>query len=105
GNLKAGYVIHTVGPVYRGGDQGEADLLRSAYMESLKKVTEKGLKTVSFPAISAGVYSYPLAEAAFIAIKTAIDYVRKHEEITLVRFVLFNQNIYDVFSDELKKII
>ena len=105
GNLKAGYVIHTVGPVYRGGSLGEADLLKSAYLESLKKVTQKGLRSVSFPAISAGVYGYPLREAASIALKTAIDYVRDHEEIELVRFVLFSQDIYDVFSDELKKMI
>jgi O-acetyl-ADP-ribose deacetylase (regulator of RNase III) len=105
GNLKAGYVIHTVGPVYSGGNRGEADLLKSAYLESLKKVTQKGLRSVSFPAISAGVYGYPLGEAASIALETAIDYVRDHEEIELVRFVLFNQNIYDVFSGELKKMI
>ena len=105
GNLKAGYVIHTVGPVYRGGSLGEADLLKSAYLESLKKVTQKGLRSVSFPAISAGVYGYPLREAASIALETAIDYVRDHEEIELVRFVLFSQDIYDVFSDELKKMI
>ncbi|MCK4534926.1 MAG: macro domain-containing protein, partial [Syntrophobacterales bacterium] len=80
-------------------------LLRSAYLESLKKVTQKGIRSVSFPAISAGIYGYPLGEAASIALKTAIDYVRDHEEIELVRFVLFSQDIYDVFLDELKKMI
>lgn len=105
GNLKARYVIHTVGPVYRGGGQGEADLLKSAYLESLKRVTEKGLKSVSFPAISAGVYGYPLEEAARIALTTAIDYVKDHHEIGLVRFVLFSQGIYDVFLSELKKMM
>ena len=105
GNLKAAYVIHAVGPIYRGGGKGEADLLKSAYLESLKRVTQKGLKSVSFPAISAGVYGYPLEEAASIALKTVIDYVRDHREIELVRFVLFSQDIYDVFSDELKKMI
>jgi len=104
GNLKAGHVIHTVGPVYSGGNRGEADLLKSAYLESLKKVTQNGLKSVSFPAISAGIYGYPLTEAAYIALKTIINYVKNHEGIELVRFVLFSQNIYDVFSDELKKI-
>ena len=103
GNLKAGYIIHTVGPIYRGGGRGEAELLKSAYLESLKKVTQKGLKSVSFPAISAGIYGYPLGEAASIALKTVIDYVTDHEEIELVRFVLFSQDIYDVFSGELKK--
>ena len=105
GNLKARYVIHTVGPVYRGGSRGEAGLLKSAYRESLKRVTEKGLTSVSFPAISAGVYGYPLEEAARIALTTAIDYVKDHGEIRLIRFVLFSRDIYDVFSDELKQIM
>ncbi len=105
GNLKARYVIHTVGPIYRGGDRGEADLLKSAYRESLKRVTEKGLKGVSFPAISAGVYGYPLEEAARIALTTTIDYVKEHQEIELVRFVLFSQDVYDAFSSELKKLM
>jgi O-acetyl-ADP-ribose deacetylase (regulator of RNase III) len=105
GNLKARYVIHTVGPVYRGGSRGEAGLLKSAYRESLKQVTEKGLTSVSFPAISAGVYGYPLEEAARIALTTAIDYVKDHDEIRLVRFVLFSRDTYDVFSNELKQIM
>lgn len=103
GNLKAMYVIHTVGPVYSGGNRGEADLLRSAYLESLKKVTQNSLKSVSFPAISAGIYGYPLREAARIALETTINYVKNHEDIELVRFVLFSRDIYDVFSDELRK--
>ena len=105
GNLKAGYVIHTVGPVYSGGERGEADLLRSAYLESLKKVTHHGLRSVSFPAISAGIYGYPLHEAARIALDTTITYLKDHDEITVVRFVLFSRDIYDVFSDELKKCV
>jgi len=105
GNLKARHVIHTVGPVYRGGRRGEAELLESAYRESLRRVTDKGLKSVSFPAISAGVYGYPLEEAARIALTTAIGYVRDHQEIELVRFVLFSQDIYDVFLSELKKLM
>jgi len=105
GNLKAGYVIHTVGPVYGGGNRGEAELLKSAYLESLKKVTHYGLTSVSFPAISAGIYGYPLHEAARIALDTTINYVKDHEEITLVRFVLFSRDTYDVFSHELKKLV
>ena len=103
GNLAAHYVIHTVGPVYRGGGKGEADLLESAYRQSLTRVTERGLKSVSFPAISAGVYGYPLEEAAQIALDTAIDYVKEHPEIELVRFVLFSQDVYNVFANELGK--
>ena len=103
GKLKAGHIIHTVGPVYSGGNRGEADLLESAYLESLKKVTQNGLRSVSFPAISAGVYGYPLREAAHIALETILNYVKNHEDIELIRFVLFNRDVYDAFSDELRK--
>ncbi|MDD5711991.1 MAG: O-acetyl-ADP-ribose deacetylase [Smithellaceae bacterium] len=105
GNLRARYVIHTVGPVYRGGTKGEEALLRSAYKESLKLASEKGLKSISFPAISAGVYGYPLAEAARVALTAAIDYLREHDDITMVRFVLYNRGTYDAFSGALKKLI
>ena len=105
GKLKARYVIHTVGPVYRGGGRGEAELLRSAYAESLKLAAARKLKSIAFPAISTGVYSYPLAEAAHIALKTAVDYLRGHEDIDLIRFVLFDREAYDAFVAELRKII
>ena len=104
GNLKARYVIHTVGPVWSGGGRNEAGLLKSAYQESLKLASKKGLKSVSFPAISTGAYGYPLNDAARIALKTAIDYLKEHPEIETVRFVLFGKPMYDVFSDELKKL-
>ncbi|HSD94592.1 MAG TPA: O-acetyl-ADP-ribose deacetylase [Syntrophales bacterium] len=105
GNLKARYVIHTVGPVWSGGSRNEAELLKSAYLESLKIASKKGLKSVSFPAISTGAYGYPLDEAARIALKTAIDYLKEHEEIELVRFVLFGKPMLDVFAEQLKKLI
>ena len=104
GNLKARYVIHTVGPVWSGGGRNEAGLLKSAYQESLKLASKKGLKSVSFPAISTGAYGYPLNDAARIALKTATDYLKEHPEIETVRFVLFGKPMYDVFSDELKKL-
>ncbi len=104
GDLKARYVIHTVGPVYQGGTRGEADLLRSAYQSSLKIAAGKGLKSIAFPAISTGIYSYPLAEAASIALKTAVDYLREHDDLTLIRFVLFDRRTYDVFAEALKKL-
>lgn len=104
GNLKAKYVIHTVGPVYRGGGRNESELLKSAYLESLKLASKKGLKSLSFPAISTGAYGYPVSEAARVALKTAIDYLKKHDDIKQVRFVLFGKPAYDVFADELKKL-
>jgi O-acetyl-ADP-ribose deacetylase len=105
GNLKAKYVIHTVGPIYQGGRKGEADLLKSAHLESLKLASAKKLKSIAFPAISTGVYGYPLKEAAQIALLTAMDYLEKHSDIEMVRFVLFGRKTYDVFAEELKKLI
>ena len=105
GNLKARYVIHTVGPVYQGGTSGEADLLRSAYLSSLRLAAARGLKSVALPAISTGVYRYPLAEAAHIALKTAVDYLKENTDIELVRFVLYDRRTYDVFAAELGKLI
>jgi O-acetyl-ADP-ribose deacetylase (regulator of RNase III) len=103
GNLKARHVIHTVGPVWSGGGRNEAGLLKSAYLESLKLASKKGLKSVSFPAISTGIYGYPLNEAARVALETAIDYLEEHQEIELVRFVLFGKPMFDVFAEQLKK--
>ena len=105
GNLLAKYVIHTVGPVWSGGNRNEAGLLKSAYLESLKIASKKGLKSVSFPAISTGAYGYPLNEAARIALKTAIEYLKEHQEVELVRFVLFGKPMLDVFAEQLKKLI
>ena len=105
GSLKAKYVIHTVGPVYQGGSKGEANLLKSAYLSSLKLASAKGLKSISFPAISTGVYSYPLAEAAHIALKIAVDYLRGNTDIEVIRFILFDRRLYDIFAAELKKLV
>ena len=104
GNLKARYVIHTVGPIYRGGTSGEADLLARAYRSSLRRASEKGVKSLAFPAISAGVYGYPPHEAAHIALKTTIEYLKQHEDIEMVRFVLFDTKIYNVFEEELERL-
>jgi O-acetyl-ADP-ribose deacetylase (regulator of RNase III) len=105
GNLKANFVIHAGGPVYRGGVRGEARLLESAYWESLRLAAERGLKSLSFPAISAGVYGYPPDEAAFIALKTAMNFLEKDSSVKLVRFVLFGQPMYKIFAAQLKKIV
>lgn len=104
GNLKARCVIHTVGPVWGGGNRNEAGLLRSAYLESLKLASAKGLKSISFPAISTGAYGYPLIDAARIALRTAVDYLKDHPEIEQLRFVLFGKPLFDIFSEELSKL-
>lgn len=101
GNLKAKYVIHTVGPKHREGNKKEAALLKSAYLESLKLASARKIKSISFPAISTGIYGYPIHEAAHIALKTIIDYLKEHSDIELVRFVLFDRNTYYVWIEEL----
>jgi O-acetyl-ADP-ribose deacetylase (regulator of RNase III) len=103
GNLKAKYVIHTVGPVYQGGNKGEVHLLRSAYLSSLQLAASRGLKSIAFPAISTGVYGYPLTEAAHIALQTSADYLQGHTDIALIRFCLFDRRMFDLFAAELKK--
>jgi O-acetyl-ADP-ribose deacetylase (regulator of RNase III) len=105
GNLKAKYVIHTVGPRYRDGTKREASLLKSAYLESLKLASIHNLTSIAFPAISTGAYGYPLHEAAKIALQTTIEYLKEHQDIQLVRFVLYDQSTYDIFTQELKKLL
>jgi len=104
GNLNAKYVIHTVGPIYRGGIRGEAKLLESAYHESLELAHKKKLRSISFPAISTGVYGYPIDEAAHIAIKTCVKFAQDNNEIKLIRHVLFSKQFYDIFSLQLKNL-
>ena len=91
GRLAARWVIHTVGPIYRDGKHGEAELLASAYRNSLRLAGERGIGTVAFPSISTGAYGYPIADAARIALTTVIAFLKAHPEIVLVRFVLFGQ--------------
>jgi O-acetyl-ADP-ribose deacetylase (regulator of RNase III) len=99
GNLRAKYVIHTVGPVWHGGGKGEAELLASAYRESLKVATEHKLASVAFPSISTGVYGYPVTQAARIAIHAVITFLR-HGTTTIkeVVFVLFDGKTLDAYS-------
>jgi O-acetyl-ADP-ribose deacetylase (regulator of RNase III) len=87
--LKARHVIHTVGPVYKDGKSGEPEKLASCYRKSLEVATAKGLKSLAFPAISCGVYGYPIQEASRIALRTVADYCEAHPEIEEVRFMLF----------------
>jgi len=104
GNLKARYVIHTVGPVYRDGRQGEPELLASCYRESLKLAAAQGIKSLAFPSISTGIYGYPLEAAARIAVKTVTGYLAHHPEIERVRLVLFGQAVYEVYARVLQEL-
>ena len=105
GSLKAKYVIHAVGPIYRGGTKNENILLQSAYHESLKLALQNNLQSISFPAISTGIYGYPKAEAANLALKTCIRFARGNNGIKLIRHILFDDQTYKIFCGEFKKII
>ena len=105
GNLKAKYVIHTVGPIYSGGTRDEARLLESAYKESLKLASSKELKSISFPSISTGAYGYPIKEAAKIALKTVVDHLKTHNDLNLVCFVLFGQQAFNEYKKALKSLL
>jgi O-acetyl-ADP-ribose deacetylase (regulator of RNase III) len=97
GNLPAKLVIHTVGPVWRGGNNGEADLLRNAYLNSLKLAVENGVETIAFPNISTGVYGFPKEKAAEIAIDTVTQFLSKNDQIKQVYFVCFDQENYELY--------
>lgn len=103
GELPARYVIHTVGPVYRDGKSGEPELLRQCYLRSLALADEHDCATVAFPAISCGVYGYPIDEAATIAVGSCAEALSGIEPIRLVRFVLFGQDVYQPFSDTISQ--
>jgi len=104
GHLPAMWVIHAVGPIWRGGGSGEPDLLASAYRRSLRFAAELGATSVSLPSISTGVYSYPLEQAAPIAIDTVRDVLANEPgSIERVTFVLFSQDTYDVFEAALNR--
>ena len=104
GRLKARWVIHTVGPVYRDGKHGEPELLASAHRNSLRLASERGIKSVAFPSISTGAYGYPMAEAARIGLRTVIEYLHGHPEIALVRFVLFGEMALRTYEGALQNL-
>ena len=101
GDLHARHVIHTVGPVWRGGDQGEAELLASCHRRALEVAAELGARTVAFPAISTGVYGYPVEHAARVALETTHDELDRHPQIDEVRFVLFSDEHLQAFKQHL----
>lgn len=104
GNLRAKYVIHTVGPVFRGGDQGEAGILASCHHESIRRADEHGLTSLSFPAISTGAFGYPVSDAAKVAVSAAIDALRSAKSVKLCRFVLFDADDLRTFERTAKKL-
>jgi O-acetyl-ADP-ribose deacetylase (regulator of RNase III) len=105
GDLKARHVIHTVGPIWHGGNRGEADLLASAYRESLTLAVTSSLKTISFPSISTGAYGYPVDSAAEVALQTVINFIKKEVPLQEVVFVLFDNRTCEVYIEELERLL
>jgi O-acetyl-ADP-ribose deacetylase len=99
--LPAKHVIHTVGPVWRGGGEGEAELLASCYRSSLTLAVEHGVRTIAFPAISCGVYGYPVDQATRIAVRETAAFVSKNPTIERVVFTCFSDEIARAYEREL----
>jgi O-acetyl-ADP-ribose deacetylase len=100
-DLPARHVIHTVGPVWRGGQAGELDLLRSCYLESLRLAEEAGLETVAFPGISTGVYGYPKAEACDVAVSAVAGWLARHDLPRAVTFCCFGAQDAELYRARL----
>jgi len=104
GNLKAKYVIHTVGPIWKDGSRGEDDLLANAYRNSLQTAVQNGIQTIAFPSISTGAYRFPLERAARIALQTVRDFLQETKQLKEVRFVLFSQKDLEVYQKEFNQL-
>jgi O-acetyl-ADP-ribose deacetylase (regulator of RNase III) len=96
--LPAQFVIHTVGPIWRGGEQDEARTLADCYRNSLQLAVKNEIKTIAFPAISCGAYGYPIEQATQIALKTTYKFLAANDEIQKVIFVVWGEDIYDAYS-------
>lgn len=105
GEIPAAYVIHTVGPVWRGGAKNEKELLRSAYENSLARAEEKGLKSIAFPSVSTGVYGYPIEKAGEVAVETVLDHLEGGSSLEKVIFVLFGASDHEVYDKTVRKLL
>ena len=104
-NLPCRYVIHTVGPIWNGGNQHEAELLADCYRNSLQLAADRGIRSIAFPSVSTGVYSYPLDQAADIAIHTAVDFVEAHpDELDEIIWVLFDTRTKSAYDRALETV-
>ncbi len=103
GRLKAKYVIHAVGPIWGGGSRGEADLLASAYRRCLELAAEHDCQSIAFPSLSTGAYRYPVDQAARVAMKTVVEFLKEHTQPQLVRFVLFDAGTYAAYAAALEE--
>lgn len=97
-NLPAKFVIHTVGPIWHGGNHHESDLLKNCYRNSLLLATNQGLHSIAFPAISTGVYGFPFDQASYYAIQTTCEFIEKPTSLREIYFVLFGKNDFEKFT-------
>ncbi|HLZ00493.1 MAG TPA: O-acetyl-ADP-ribose deacetylase [Candidatus Angelobacter sp.] len=104
-NLKARYVIHTVGPVWQGGDAGEPALLESCYRESLLVAEQLSCASVSFPSVSTGAFGYPVPDAALVAVQAVLRQIPLCRSVMLVRFVLFHEQIHSEYREAAERLI
>ncbi len=102
--LPAKYVIHTVGPVWHGGKSGEPELLASCYRRSFELALAHGVRALAFPAVSCGVYGYPMELAAKIAVRESLQFAQGHEAIEIVTFALFGADALAVYEAELGRL-
>jgi len=102
GDLPAKYVIHAVGPVWEGGDAGEPELLAGAYRKSLELANDYARQTIALPALSTGVFGYPLPAASQVAIRTVLEHLDSHRYPQLARFVLFDDEAFAAFTEALR---
>ncbi len=102
GNLPAKFVIHTVGPIWRGGENQEDQQLRACYLNSMKLAEQNGVRTIAFPSISTGAYGFPIERASRIAVATVRECLDKTPHVQTVLFVCFSQSDYEVYQEALK---
>lgn len=105
-HLPCKYVIHTVGPVWRGGDSGESTLLSACYRNSLMLASENGIRSIAFPSISTGVYGYPIQLAASVAVNTVVSFVDEHPDMfELIEWATFGNRAFFAYKDCLSAIL
>jgi O-acetyl-ADP-ribose deacetylase (regulator of RNase III) len=102
--LPAKFVIHTVGPIWRGGDHNEKELLASCYRNCLKTAEDKGITTIAFPLISTGAYRFPMEDAAEIALTEIMKFLKRNRTIKKVTIVCFGEEAYELYNKKLKEI-
>ena len=103
GNLPARFVIHTVGPIWRGGGNREDQQLRECYLNSMKLAEQNGVRTIAFPSISTGAYGFPIERAARIAVSTVRECLDRMPRVQTVLFVCFSQCDFDVYKEALER--